>query len=68
LVKLDEFLGKAIEDKNLQLILSSLKDLHLLFKDFSDPLSQAQYFESFQIFNSGLVKRMQSTKLLTMMS
>jgi hypothetical protein len=36
LTKLDEVLNKAIEDKNVAVVLYALKELHLLYREYSN--------------------------------
>jgi rRNA-processing protein FCF1 len=52
LTKLDQLLGKAIEDKSISILQAIIKDLHILFKEYSgaDKRVQAEYFESYQVF------------------
>ncbi len=49
ITKIDQLLGKAIDEKNIQILLSILKDMHVIYKEYSgcDKRVQAEYFESF---------------------
>ena len=56
--KLDEVLNKAIEDKNVTVITYALKELNLLYREYSNQQGEeakrilAEYFDSYQAFTS----------------
>ena len=50
LPRIDQLLGKAIDDKNLVIIQAMLKDVHLVFREYAEKRAQAEYFESYQVF------------------
>ena len=68
LTRFDQFLGKAVDDKSLGLIQAMLKDVHLVFREYAEKRTQAEYFESYQVFTLQLQKRLTATKLLSVMS
>jgi hypothetical protein len=66
--KLDETLAKALEDKCLPLLIASFKEIHLLTLDYHNTSeSDSHFFESSSCFTH-LSKRMQSPKLVALMS
>ena len=67
LMRVDEVLVKAIEDKNVAIISAVIKELHLLYREYRDSRVQDEFFESYQAFTLGIQKRLQSGKLIAAM-
>ena len=72
--KVDEVINKAIEDKNLTVLPSIFKELHLLYREYSNLQGEenkkilAEYHESNQSFTNNIQKKLISSKLYTLLS
>jgi ABC-type microcin C transport system permease subunit YejB len=66
LSKIDEVIGKAIDEKKIQILTYALKELEHIFESYGTPDSLNDFFESFSCFNQ-IQKRVHSLKVLTLM-
>jgi hypothetical protein len=52
LTKLDTYLNKAIEDKNIIIVQAIIKEVHLIYREFNDKRVQVENFEAYSYFTN----------------